>query len=272
MPDLIYPPKESLHQFNDQSMQPGKEKVPFRIKLVAEQYSNNASERANGGSLIASVTLPMPTEGFNNGVEHAYNQAPAKEEAVLVKLFTGEATSLFRDAFNFIGKQFQDALSTELGMDYGRIPADMSESTYSGTSKRQWNFKWNLIALNKKDSNTIMQIADLMTSYSLPGARNSSDRAQAPPMWRIQVLGSGGQSPKNTTKTLLGDPKVCVLNSVTISRDMSALYGPGQGTNFPTPLSISMSASFQEIEPVYGQDGRIRSRSEVRTGGGLINQ
>ena len=269
--DLVYPPVSTLHQFDQDFIQAGKEKVPFRIKLVAEQYSNNAETRANGGTKLAQIILPMPTGGFNNSVDHTYNQAPAKEEAVLVKLFSGEAKSLFRDAFNFIGKQFQDALTTVGGIDYGRVPADMSESTYSGTEKRGWNFKWDLVALNKGDSTTLMDIADLLTSYSLPGARASSDRAQAPPVWRIYVLGDGGGSPAKMTKTMLGDPKLSVLTNCRISRDMSVLYGPGQSSEYPTPLNVSLSLSFQEIEPVYGQDGNIRSRAEVRTGGGLIN-
>lgn len=271
MATLEFPTRDSSHDFFKESPQPGKNKTPFRLELTAEQYSNNAATRANGGSQIVKIILPQPTEGFSNSVSHAYNQNPAKEEMLLTKLFSGEATSLFRDALNFFGKQIQDARTTFLGQDYGRIPADMSESTYGGTDKRGWSFNWELMALSKKDSNEIMKIADALTSYSLPGARASSDRAQAPAMWRIKVLTSTGSSPRGITKTMLGDPKACVLTNFAVTRDTSTLYAPGAGAIYPTPQSIMLKADFQEIEPVYGQDGQIRSRAEVRTGGGLID-
>ena len=178
---------------------------------------------------------------------------------------------MFRDALNFVGKQIQDARTTFLGQDFGRIPADMSESTYGGTDKRGFSFSWELMSLSKKDSDEIMKIADAMTSYSLPGAKNSSDRAQAPPMWRIKVLTSTGNGPGKLTKAMLGSPKASFLTNLSINRDISSLYGPGGGTSYPTPLSVTLRADFQEIEPVYGQDGNVRSRSEVRTGGGLFS-
>lgn len=262
---IEFPSRDSSHNFNSDTIQPGKVKVPYRIELTAERYSNLAKTRASGGTQLAKIILPMPTEGFDNSISHTYGQQPAKEQSLVTKLVTGEAVSVFRDAFNFIGKQFQDAVTTISGIDYGRIPADMSESTYTGTEKRKWTLKWDLVALNAIDSDTIMKISNTLTSYSLPGARASSDRADAPPMWRIKVLSATGSAPGYNTRLFLGDPKVCVLNDVSISRDMSVLYSAG------TPLSVGLSMSFQEIEPVYGQDGKIRSRAEVRTGGGLID-
>jgi hypothetical protein len=264
---LEYPPKTAVSDLDSSSIQPGKSKVPIRIEFTAEQYTNNAKTRANGGEQLIKVILPMPTEGMNNSISHAYNQQPAKEEALLVKAFSGEGTSLLRDAWNFIGKQFEDSITTVGGVDYGRIPADMSESTYSGSDKRGWNFTWDLVALSKSDSNRLVTIANYLTSYSLPGASNSSDRAQAPPVWRIKVLQSGGANSRSITQSLLGDPKLCVLSNCTISRDTTSLYAPSGSNKFPTPLSMQLKLDFQEIEPVYGQDGRIRSRSEIRTGG-----
>lgn len=269
MATLEFPMRDSMHVFANETPQPGKNKVPFRLELSAEQYSNNAETRANGGSQLTKIILPPPTEGFGNSISHSYNQSPAKEEMLLVKLFSGEATSLFRDALNFFGKQLQDAQTTFLGQDFGRIPADMSESTYSGSNKRTFSFSWELVSLSKKDSDQIMKIADEFTSYSLPGARNNSDRAQAPAMWRIKVLTSTGNGPEQLTRAMLGSPKACFLTNFAINRDISHLYGPGPGSSYPTPLSISLRADFQEIEPVYGQDGEIRSRSEVRVGGGV---
>lgn len=271
MATLEFPTRDSIHVLENEVSQPGKNKIPFRLELSAERYSNNAETRANGGSQLVKIILPPPTEGFGNDIIHAYNQAPAKEEALLTKAFSGEGTSLFRDFANFIGKQIQDARTTFLGQDFGRIPADMSESTYGGSNKRAFTFTWELMALSKKDSNQIMKIADAMTSYSLPGAKNSSDRAQAPPMWRIKVLTSTGNGPGQLTKTMLGSPKACFLNKLAINRDISSLYGPGPGSSYPTPLSVAFKAEFQEIEPVYGQDGNIRSRAEVRTGGGAFS-
>ena len=264
---LEFPLRDSLADQYMEKYQPGKSKVPFRIELRAEQYSNNPSTRANGGSTLAKLVLPLPTEGMNNKVEHAYNQSPAKEEAVLVKAFSGGATSLIRDAWNWFNKQFEDAKTTVGGVDFGRIPADMSESTYSGSDKRKWEFKWELVSLSKKDSVRLVEIANLLTSYSLPGAKATTDRAQAPPAWRIRVLASSGGSPRGITKSLLGDPKLCVMTQCEIARDTTSLYAPGQGAPFASPLSMQLTLTFQEIEPVYGQDGNIRSRSEVRSGG-----
>jgi hypothetical protein len=271
MATLEFPMRDSLHVLQNETPQPGKNKIPFRLELSAEQYSNNAATRANGGSQLVKIILPPPTEGFGNAISHAYNQAPAKEESLLTKVFSGEATSLFRDALNFFGKQIQDARTTFLGQDFGRIPADMSESTYGGSDKRSFSFSWELVSLSKKDSDQIMKIADAMTSYSLPGAKNSSDRAQAPPMWRIKVLTSTGNGPGQLTKVMLGSPKACFLTNLAINRDISSLYGPGPGSSYPTPVSVTFRADFQEIEPVYGQDGNIRSRAEVRTGGGVFS-
>ena len=155
---LEFPTRDSMHVLENEVSQPGKNKIPFRLELSAEQYSNNAETRANGGSQLIKIILPPPTEGFGNDIIHAYNQAPAKEEALLTKAFSGEGTSLFRDFANFVGKQIQDARTTFLGQDFGRIPADMSESTYGGSNKRVFTFTWELMALSKKDSNQIMKI------------------------------------------------------------------------------------------------------------------
>lgn len=264
---LEFPLRDSLSDQYAQSPQPGKSKVPFRIELRAEEYTNNASTRANGGSTLAKLVLPLPTEGMNNSISHAYNQSPAKEESLLVKAFSGQATSVLRDAWNFLGKQFEDAVTTVGGVDYGRIPADMSESTYSGSDKRSWNFTWDLVSLSKKDSVRLVEIANLLTSYSLPGAKATTDRAQAPPTWRLKVLASSGGSPRGITKSLLGDPKLCVMTNCKILRDTTSLFAPGNGAPFASPLSMQLTLGFQEIEPIYGQDGNIRSRSEVRSGG-----
>lgn len=268
---LQYPLKNSSTVMSEMKMQPGKNKVPFRLELAAETYSNDAIKRANGGDELLKLILPPPTEGMNNSVAHAYNQSPAKEEAILTKLVSGKATEIMRDALNFFGKQYEDAVTMVTGMDYGRIPADMSESTYSGSDKRSWTFMWDLVSLNATDSAMIIRISNYLTSYSLPGATNSADRAVAPALWRIKVLNDNGQSSKNITRALLGSPKACVLTSCQISRDMSALYAAKGQAKYASPLSVQLKLHFQEIEPVYGQDGNIRSRSEIRIGGGIWN-
>tara|TARA_R100001460_G_scaffold35888_19_gene68961 strand:- start:2295 stop:3119 length:825 start_codon:yes stop_codon:yes gene_type:complete len=268
---LEYPPKNSTHNFSSSNFQPGKSKVPLRLELSAEQYSNNAQTRANGGEELVKIILPQPTDGMNNSISHAYNQSPAKEEALIVKTFSGEGNQILRDISNFFSKQFEDAKTTFGGVDFGRIPADMSESTYSGSDKRGWNFTWDLVALSKAESNALVTIGNQLTSYSLPGASNTTDRAVAPPVWRIKVLSDNGQSTRKITRSLLGDPKLCVLTNCVLNRDTTSLFAPSGSNNFPTPLSMQLKLNFQEIEPVYGQDGRIRSRAEIRSGGSWSN-
>ena len=268
---LSYPPKNSTHNFSSSNFQPGKSKVPLRLELSAETYSNNAIVRARGGEQLVRIILPQPTDGMNNSVSHAYNQSPAKEEAIVTKYFSGDDKSVVRDFVNQVPKQFEDAVTTVTGMDYGRIPADMSESTYSGSDKRGWNFTWDLIALSKAESNALITIGNSLTSYSLPGASNTTDRAVAPAVWRIKVLSDNGQSGRKITRSLLGDPKLCVLTNCTLNRDTTSLFTPTGSNNFPTPLSMQLKLNFQEIEPVYGQDNQIRSRAEIRAGGSWSN-
>lgn len=244
----------------------GLNKVPFLMELSYRQYSNNASVRASDFAGGQKIILPQPTEGFGNSIKHAYNQRPAKEESTLVKLFSGEASSVLRDGVNYLGKQFQDFLTTKTGIDYGRIPADMSESTYSGSVKRQYTFSWELVALTREDAEAALEIADALQVFSLPGARPSSDRAEAPFIWKIKVLPGNGASSSDLTRIMLGSPKALVLTSCEINRDISVLYGGEEG--YPIPFTTSFKLDFQEIEPTYRtQSGGIQSRSETRIQG-----
>ena len=263
-----FPLTATKHRFYANRFQPGREKTPLSILLTAESYTNSKVDRSDGGDLIATFVLPAP-KMLGNGVNNNYNAAPAKERSILAKVVSGEGKSVWRDFVNIASGAIEDAFNSFTGVDYGKIPMDMSESTFQGTTRRGWKFNWDLIALNKKDSNTLIQMAQELSSYSLPRAEPRSTRMQAPPMWRISMLQDNGSSNRMASKALLGDPKICILQEVTIVRNVSSMYAPGEDSVFPTPLSISIELSFTEIEPVFGtEDGQVRSRSESLLSGG----
>lgn len=262
-PNFRFPTKDNLHNFSSNSFQPGKEKIPYLMRLDAYRYSNSAAKRSYGGDILQSFILPVPTEGLQNGIRINYAEIPAKEQSALVRLFT-QPTTLLSDVAGWFTKTAQDIWTTSTGIDYGRVPADMSENTFTSSGKRSFSFKWDLIALSQSESTNIMNMINSFSSYSLPAANFTSDRMSQPPMWSIRLLSNDGNSSEDISEQLLGRPRMCFMQSCVVSRDISVLYRGTEG--FPTPLKYNIHASFVEIEPVFGQDGRIRSRSDVREG------
>jgi len=270
--EITFPPDELDVQVTSMEQSVGKLSVPLKLKLRAFPYSNLPKNRATPSGTLLTITLPMP-DAVGSSTNLNYNNDTAKEAGSIAKLFT-EAGNLTTNLFNLPGRILFDKFQSYTGVDSGRRTMDTTEMDFLSTYKRKYSFTWVLTATKVEESQTIVNIGNLASAYSLPSAVPSSTRMIAPPLWSIDVVaggisdGAGGFSSNGSSqlnRDFLSSPKTCVCTDVTVDRDSSAVYTTSTGRY---PISLSLSMSFIEIDPILKADGSdaFVSRSELRAG------
>jgi len=178
----------------------------------------------------------------------------------------GEVLSNVEKAVADGNKRFQKDAFGQISSKLGRLELLTTEAGFLGSSKRKYNFSWNLKSTaNNANTNIAKNIGEHFERFSMPvvgGFAEEGDIAQPsrmrpPNVWTISAVNEFGENEAEATRLWLGRPKVCVLLNVMHALDTQSFIAGVGG-----PFSYFLGANFVELENVFNYNNDIVSRSE----------
>lgn len=151
----------------------------------------------------------------------------------------GVAKGAFTDLFSSSGK-----LQALTAITQGKIVNPFSYQIFNGVQHRQFQYDFKLVPRNAGDSKTIKAICDMFLYWMLPAKSQTEDFHffDIPCQWKIEYQRLGNDI------EFLQAPSSCFLSNVTTKYN-------GDGNNHThrdgAPLSVDLSLTFLEIEPLY---------------------
>ena len=256
--------------------------APYYLVFQCYNFPRTSQERARLSDPIARIILPGVR--INRGTAHRYSEdAPMMENMAqalstisdkfkpseLVGIEdTGEMLNKIEEVLTKQGSRFQEDAFGQINSTLGRLELLTTEAGYLGSSKRKYNFSWNLKSTaNNANSVIASNIANTFERLSMPvvggfageGPISQGTRMRPPAIWTMHAVtenGSGGpDSP--VTNMWLGTPKPCVLQTVMHGLDNQSFVNEVGG-----PFSYNLILNFVELENVFNYNGNITSRSE----------
>jgi hypothetical protein len=147
----------------------------------------------------------------------------------------------------------------------GQRDLDLTQSLFSSTEKRSFNFNFTLISLTKDEARIAANIANTFHAFALPSIESTLmpstlslglpiptpvDKGFSPPFWRFGIgKGLNGK----IDPSWLAQPQLCVLKSVSINTAAggSPYSIEDSDADTPKPVFTSFSLVFSEIDPSY---------------------
>jgi hypothetical protein len=251
--------------------------APYYLLFNCYDYPRTSRERANLGSPRASIILPGVS--VNRGTSHRYSEDAPMMENMAQALGTvsdafdvtelqgikdfGSLMAKVEDTFTELGSRYQEDAFGQITSTMGRLELLTTEAGFLGSSKRKYNFNWNLKTVGTNaDTFRANQIANTMERLSMPvvggfageGDISQATRMRPPNIWTIQAIDSEG---RDVSSMWLGDPKPCMLMQVLHALDNQSFLNQNG-----VPFSYNLVANFVELENVFNYNESIVSRSE----------
>lgn len=261
----------------------GTAQAPYYLYFQCFPFPRTSRERANLSNPIAEIILPGVR--INRGISHRYSEDAPMMENMAQALGTisdtfdvtkvaalddlGEVMAHVEDVFTQLGSRYQEDAFGQINSAMGRLELLTTEAGYLGSSKRKYNFSWNLKSTSggADGANTLKasSIANTFEALSMPvvggfaseGPIAQGTRMRPPNVWTVRAVNESGGNPDGTTGLWLGAPKPCVLMQVMHGLDNQSFISGVGG-----PFSYNLVLNFVELENVFNYDGFITSRSE----------
>ena len=254
--------------------------APYYLKFDCYSYPRTSKERANLTDLLDTIILPGVK--INRGTAHRYSEDAPMMENLAQALGTidpsiterldpsasfGDLLGAVEDTLTGVSDRYQADAFGQVTSKLGRLELLTTEAGYLGSSKRKYNFNWNLKSTSYSASTykaqTIGTVFErnsmpVVGSFSNEGSIANASRMRPPNVWVMTAWSNQGE---DITSEWLGAPKICVLMSVLHGLDNQSFINEGQG-EVGSPFSYFLSCNFVELENVFNYGGRIRSRSE----------
>lgn len=263
-------------------------KIPLWLKFFCYEYSDNSLIRTGAslgvGPMLKCIMLPAPKE-FVTKTDNVYDTGLVKDDKTTMTradpqtaeniggipgaagaAVAAASTEFFLNFPTWVAEQF------DLGV---KIDMDMSDSKFRGTNKRVYNFKMILAARSVEDSNLASKICDTFEAFSLPSARIAlfSKHVAHPPLWKFGI-GPGNNA--NIDRSWSGQPQLCVLDQITVSKTgFQDNYGISDENGQIKPLSQTINMTFVELEPAlrtsfWGSNDILNRSTSFYTLGGAL--
>lgn len=158
----------------------------------------------------------------------------------------------------------------------GQRDLDLTQSLFTSTEKRSFNFNFTLISLTKEEARLAANIANTFHAFALPSIDTTFmpstlslglpiptpvDKGFSPPYWRFGIgKGLNGK----IDPSWLAQPQLCVLKSVSINTAAggSPYSIEDSDASTPKPIFTSFSLVFTEIDPSYRVPNSISIRAK----------
>ena len=269
--------------------------APYYLIFNCFDYPRTSKDRANLSN--PNDTIILPGVKINRGTSHRYSEDAPMMENLAQALGTidpsiterldasasfGDLLGAVEDTLTGVADTYQADAFGQVTSKLGRLELLTTEAGYLGSSKRKYNFNWNLKSTSRRANSYGAQVIGevfernsmpVVGSFSNQGTIANASRMQPPNVWVMTAISNQGV---DITNEWLGRPKVCVLMSVLHGLDNQSFISEGQG-EVGTPFSYFLSCNFVELENVFnyrptGSNGFITSRSEYFDSLGSIGQ
>ena len=257
---------------------------PFNTMIECYTYTNNKTIRAYGGQdKLASFVLPIPVQ-FQSQIVSETIDARAKEGGVVAYLkglagFDGGFAidqEITQNQLDQISERIMNDINIGItGRDTKRV-MDNTDNFFIKNEKRVYEFTFAMVLEDAKSSADILKTFESLSAFALPeaiGVDADLFRVKPPAMATVTIghadEGEDGSTTVYNTNTAtekwLSNPKLCLIQSVSVGRDASSMfYSPEYG---PMPSEITATVVLKEIEPLFragGDDGAVvATRSQV---------
>jgi hypothetical protein len=249
--------------------------IPLWIELIAFPYRNFYTVRSaresdstyDNFNYYSRFYLPMTGTMKTEDVAQ-YSPGNTPSRSIITKIlesldnparFWAEGTPVGSESFKLFGEEF-----TGKAQIRGIINSDSKENLFGGMTFRTYGFNWEFLPWDEEEANYIMNLAYDLSTLAYPGYVGMVSKMKHPPVWGIRCYDDiPGESKMFRRTDWDFIPKLCVLQGVRTNRTKSGrVYTVG---SLQSPSSISISATFVEIEPLIRFiDGKLYSRSEIK--------
>ena len=172
-------------------------------------------------------------------------------------------------ATGFVSQVLQTLANTNAGrvataLGGGVVANNVNFQLFKGVQYRSFSYQFTLIAKNSKEAIEIKKICDKFLYYGLP-TRNQVEQSEGegekgifhfydiPAMWKIDYMY------KDAVMKYHQQPSTyCVLSNIDVQYPNNQVYTDS------APLSVNLTLSFTEIEPLYRSSGDEESGEESK--------
>lgn len=198
------------------------------LATIAGSYGAGTATGISGQTL-ANIALMNAAGGLNN------------------KLLKPAVMSLLLKA-----AAFDIPAETILSRGLGVIPNSNLELLFNGPTLRQFGFNWRMSPRNEPEAANVRRIIRFFKQGSAPRKANPNNSASnslllgTPNVFKLRYVKPGKQDIPGLNKF-----KICALTNIQV------VYAPdGQWAAYEDsqPVSLTMTLTFQEIEPIYESD------------------
>ena len=251
--------------------------APYYLRFSCYEFPRTSRGRATLSAPVATFVLPGVR--INRGTSHRYSEDAPMMENMSQALSTisdsfdvnetdrikdlGSLMSHVEETFTKLGARYQEDAFGQITSSMGRLELLTTEAGYLGSSKRKYNFNWNLKTLDSRNNSySASDLANALEKYSMPtvggfageGPISQATRMRPPNAWTIMAEDFDGN---DVTRYWFGSPKLCMLGQVMHGLDNQSFIGQNA-----LPFSYNLVANFIELENVFNYNGSIVSRSE----------
>ena len=209
---------------------------PLWMQFYAADYSLKNYERTRSGVInraFARISLPLPKEpGYLAAHEFGESNnnpvGPMISRAGIANAGSGGALNILKRAMQPATFYWERMFATST---YRRF-SNIAEMSMVSEARKKYFFQYALIPKNKEESLQIEEITGTFRKSSYPAvATGLPERSYPQSLWALQItsgnqtpIGSGGgrnirQSEANLTAAWLGEPLVCVLETVKVQKN-----------------------------------------------------
>lgn len=203
------------------------------ILLIGQQwgtkYKKNKTSKSQTLNDYISIALPLPTNGLIDTTSHTWDST---EGALLDISKEGLKQRAIKGTLEQI-KQMTGNMMVAQQFKTGKTINDFSSMIYGGQSFRQFDFEFEFLPNNVKDSENLKKIIKALKYGSLPKKKGSI--IDYPFSWDIKILKSNSDEYFHINKS--------VISNLSINRfqDNTNIHYDGE------PIQTNISISFSEL-------------------------
>lgn len=233
------------------------------------QLTVSLKPNANGKAVFKHIFLPMPPNGLSfadqgnystislgivaaaGGMDALNKMMNSPSAANLISGVKNTGSNILNQIKNLNSGAIGTIAGTMLGQGEGaqfagkRIMSPNTNTTFTGNNIRSFAMRFKLVGRDKKDSESIRDIHNLLRESVYADGDNASNIILSyPPVWSIKFLDNGKENPYI--------PKIfgCYLNSVTSDFNSSTNIFRPDGA----PIEVDVSLGFQETRMLTRRD------------------
>lgn len=246
---------------------------PFWLNCFAAPYSLKNFERTRAGVIDRAelhIQLPMPKEpGYQ--IQHNFGESNNNPVGPVISFASIANTGKGGGLMQQFTRTLQPAMFYHERMfatSTFRRFSNISELTMVSEGRRQYLFQYIFVPKNEGDTQQVEAICGSFRKASYPAVADLPERTYPQNLWCLQVT-SGQQNAdasgeNDLTASWLGEPLVCVLQSVVVRKnddsDSVIRYLP----NLTSSVTL-LSVLFTEFETgtYVPESNQLKSKSEI---------